>query len=332
MNPQHTCGVYGTWWWGLLEVLPMAGLVSIWFFLPLAVLVLLLLPILALRVDTAWLPLLLCCWAYYDRHTSSTGGRRWYQYGGSVVGRCVTNYFPLKVVKADGASLDPRRNYIADTHPHGPFQTATMAATLFGDALGEAFPGISFKTAAVRAYFVIPVVRELALAWGLISVSERSIRHVLCREQGTAVLLFSGSADETLRMRPDVFHVYLKRRGFCRLALQEGASLLPILILGKNRAYSQPLSWLQDWVHRVTGRWVMFPVGRGLFETIIGYLPHRVPHTFVVGAPLHVEKVRSPTKAQIEDLHAKHAAAIERLYKEYSPKFFPGSQPLIIER
>ncbi|XP_034236140.1 2-acylglycerol O-acyltransferase 1-like isoform X3 [Thrips palmi] len=230
MNPQHTCGVYGTWWWGLLEVLPMAGLVSIWFFLPLAVLVLLLLPILALRVDTAWLPLLLCCWAYYDRHTSSTGGRRWYQYGGSVVGRCVTNYFPLKVVKADGASLDPRRNYIADTHPHGPFQTATMAATLFGDALGEAFPGISFKTAAVRAYFVIPVVRELALAWGLISVSERSIRHVLCREQGTAVLLFSGSADETLRMRPDVFHVYLKRRGFCRLALQEGYASKVVLL------------------------------------------------------------------------------------------------------
>lgn len=56
---------------------------------------------------------------------------------------------------------------------------------------------------------------------GFVSCSEPSLRHCL-RLPGKAVLLLTGAAEETLRQSNDRNHFYMKRRGFCRIALAEG--------------------------------------------------------------------------------------------------------------
>ncbi|KAJ1528917.1 hypothetical protein ONE63_007286 [Megalurothrips usitatus] len=271
-------------------------------------------------------------WLYWDRHTPSRGGRRkWLQKPMRLLCRRIQSYFPLQIVKAKGARLPTTKNYILDIHPHG-FCMAAAAAALFSGGLQSAFPGIDFKTVVLDLTFLtLPFVREVSMGIGCISQKEESIRHVLqSRAGGKAVVLFSGGIQEVFHMRPDAFRLRLKQRGFCRVALLEGAQLVPALMLGENLSYRQPLLQVMDWLYKQIGVRIPLFFGRGLFVKHIGMLPHRVPHTFVVGAALDVRKTPDPTHEEVEALHFRYVKAVRNLYKECGPQFNAASLPLVI--
>lgn len=79
----------------------------------------------------------------------------------------------------------------------------------------------------------------------------------------------------------------MRRRGFVRLALQHGASLVPVFHFGENDLYVQASSpWLrrlQTWIISVVGFTVPLFRGRGIFQYDWGVLPRRVPLHTVMG-------------------------------------------------
>ncbi|XP_034246890.1 2-acylglycerol O-acyltransferase 1-like [Thrips palmi] len=309
------------------EALCVASMLFVWACVPLLVVVVG--PLLLLCPSTYWLVLPLLAWTFFDRHAGYTGGRRPLGLRGTRFARGILGYYPLRVVRAAGCELDPRRNYILDAHPHGFMQLATLGAVLLSEKVPAAFPGMTFRAAGASYLVHLPIVREVALSLGTISSSERSIRHALQHPgHGLALLVMSGAKEETLRLSDDSYNLYLKRRGFCRVALLEGASLVPVLIFGKIHAYRQPFKNLSSWFHQKTGWRLVLPFGRGIFQPYLGPLPHRVPHTYVIGAPLLVDRTENPTKEQIEDLHERYVEKLKQLYEEYSPKLHSGNVPL----
>lgn len=103
------------------------------------------------------------------------------------------------------------------------------------------FPGLRQHLATLDMHFKQPFRRELIAAFGAIGSSFRALRWVLERpEGGQAVGLAVGGAEEALEAHPDSFKLCLeRRRGFIRLALCTGCSLVPVYSFGETGTYSQ---------------------------------------------------------------------------------------------
>ncbi|XP_034244899.1 diacylglycerol O-acyltransferase 2B-like [Thrips palmi] len=238
--------------------------------------------------------------------------------------------------------MDPRKSYLLSWHPHAfvpALQVTAMLPALFSEQLAAAlpggqvpvaFPGLDVLVATKPAFFLLPVLREVALALGFISCSERSLRHAL-RLPGKAVLLMTGAVQEVFRTRGDTNVFCLQRRGFCRVALAEGASLVPVVVLGENRGYRMLLPDAMEWLHSATGWRAVLPMGRGVLQDYVGVMPRRVPITVVVGAPIEVTATRSPSRQQVAALHASFVDAVRRLYDEHAPAHYKEHVPLVIE-
>ena len=115
-----------------------------------------------------------------------------------------------------------------------------MWSFLFWGCTGGMDPALAAReprTATLALNFFAPVWREYIMSLGLISASAASIASVLSR--GGCVVLVPGGAAEAMLSQPgDVYTLFLrKRRGYARLALEHGASLVPVFSFGENELY-----------------------------------------------------------------------------------------------
>jgi len=81
-----------------------------------------------------------------------------------------------------------------------------------------------------------------------------------------------------------------RHRGFVRLALQEGASLVPVLVFGELLSLRNAFDWpaMQQWTYKILG----FPIPYLVVGRWFTPLPLRHPVEFVIGDPLE----RDPDK------------------------------------
>ncbi|XP_064900269.1 2-acylglycerol O-acyltransferase 2-B-like isoform X1 [Columba livia] len=260
--------------------------------------------VLALR-GSLWLPALLYAgWLWADRDTPNRGGRRSAWVRSWPVWNYFRDYFPISLVKT--ADLDPRRNYVFGCHPHG-----VLAAGAFANfcteatAFGAKFPGLRPHVLTLPCWFRLPLLREYFMAGvfaralisgcprfggaGLVSSSRSSLRFLLSRPGGGHVaVIVLGGPPEALDARPGACTMrVLGRKGFVRIGLEHGASLVPVFSFGENELFRQGahppgsgLRRLQLRLQRLFG--VTFPLfhARGVFQYDFGLLPFRRPiHT-----------------------------------------------------
>ncbi len=107
-------------------------------------------------------------WMWYDvkiLQTSTRGGRRSDRLRSSKVLRHFKNYFPVKLLTT--AELDPSKNYIIGSHPHGIIGCGTLV-NFACDITGftERFPGIRCYPLTLKMNFSWPVLREVILWFG----------------------------------------------------------------------------------------------------------------------------------------------------------------------
>ena len=101
------------------------------------------------------------------------------------------------------------------------------------------FPGITNTLLTLDSNFRIPLYREYALAMGLASVSRESCENLLSKGgingegMGRGITIVVGGARESLDAEPHTLRLVLKRRkGFVKLAVRNGADLVPVLGFG----------------------------------------------------------------------------------------------------
>ncbi|KAK6167294.1 hypothetical protein SNE40_021360 [Patella caerulea] len=177
---------------------------------------------------------------------------------------------------------------------------------------------------------MFPIFRDCFMLTGAVEVSKESISYLLSKETGgNAVSVIIGGASEALDANPGNFTVRAtKRKGFCRLALKYGASLVPVYSFGENDLYVQVpnpdgsrLRKFQDFCTKRLGFSPPIFHGRGIFNYNFGLVPYRRPLNSVVGAPINVEKNENPTTEEVDDLHDRYLKALTELFEKHKVKY-----------
>ncbi|CAF3673388.1 unnamed protein product [Rotaria socialis] len=254
---------------------------------------------------TATLCFIYGCWIYFDRYTDSQGGRWSDWFRRLPIIKPFVNYFPIKLIKTE--DLDPNRNYIFGFHPHGAFSFGALGnfatdATHFSSL----FPNIRPHLMLLHLQFLFPFTREILLKLGACCVSKESCEYFLSGKsgQGHALVIIIGGAREMYLTKNDTMKLYLKaRQGFVRLALQHGASLVPVISFGENELYTRHACFK------------LIPNGLPWGRFIFGHVPLRHPVITVVGKPIHVTQNTDPTSEDIDRLHIAYVQAVEQLFE-----------------
>ena len=158
-----------------------------------------------------------------------------------------STYYPITLHKtAEIPSHDAKTGrpcqYLFGCHPHGVIGIGTMA--VFGtDEVGfsKLFPGIDTYLTALGAVFSVPFFRDWCLLAGIFSADKTSFQHIFIDKQASAVINLGGAAEATMpfEVNPQTGHPVMKillqdRKGFCKVALQHGVSLVPVLALEEH--------------------------------------------------------------------------------------------------
>ncbi|KAI1282030.1 2-acylglycerol O-acyltransferase 1 [Halotydeus destructor] len=314
-------------------------LISFYIFTILSGLVAVGLMIWSLFTNYYWLTCLYVGWYVYDRNAQYQGGRKWRWLRHWTAWNYIRDYFPVKLIKT--VDLDPDRNYIFATHPHGAMTVgAGLAGATEATGFSQLFPGLRATMLVLDGNLRVPVVREFQLFCGACSASRESMEWLLTKEgTGNALWLVPGGLKEMPTARPGTFMLYLARRkGFCRIALKHGADLVPVLSFGENELFNEikvkegsHIRTLHVMAVQLLGWPLPLIHGRGIFQYTFGLMPYRRPVTTVVGRPIPVTKLDSePTKEQIDELHDKYCRSVRELYEQEKTKYGLDHVPLVI--
>ncbi|EXJ79278.1 hypothetical protein A1O3_08780 [Capronia epimyces CBS 606.96] len=285
-----------------------------------------------------FIPYLIYTLLISEEATNGTLSRRSEWLRRSKLWSAFASYFPARLYRT--VELEPTRKYIFGYHPHGIVSHGAFAA-FATEALGFAdlYPGITNTLLTLDANFRVPIYRDYALAMGVASVSRESIENILSKGghngegMGRAVTIVIGGARESLDARPGSLRLVLKsRKGFVKLAIRQGADLVPVLAFGENDLYDQFDSVMHPWIHRsqmlikkMMGFTVPLFHARGVFNYDVGLLPYRRAVNIVVGRPIKVvqqgTKDNKVDETYLDQVHAKYVEELVRLWDSYKDVF-----------
>lgn len=223
----------------------------------------------------------------------------------------------MRMVRSSKKKIDATRRRIFLVIPHGisPYSFGGLGSNLLG--FKEIFPDLKRfpRLAMASVMFRIPLLRDLFLSYGSIDASRRTL--VKAFEAGEDVILVPGGSQEVLLMRPGDDVAYLERRkGFCKLALEQGVDLVPTYTFGAVDAFDQvqwpPFRRTMSWI--VSKAQFVIPVYWGYYGSPV---PYRVDQTLVVGEPIHVDRVEKPTAEQVAELHRRFVDAVRDLFDKH---------------
>ncbi|XP_029805230.1 2-acylglycerol O-acyltransferase 3 [Suricata suricatta] len=265
-------------------------------------------------------------WLFLDWDTPNQGGRSFRFTRHWTIWKQLRDYYPVKLVKT--AELPSDRNYVLGSHPHGIMCVGTLCNLLTeANDVSKYFPGIRISSAGLNSLFYFPIYRDYIMSYGVCSVNRRSLDFSLSQPQhGKAMVIMVGGAHEALYAIPGQHHVILRnRKGFVRLALRHGASLVPVYSFGENDIFHlkvfSPNTWqylCQVAFKRVTGYSPCIFWGRGLFSANSwGLVPFARPITTVVGRPIPVPQSLHPSEEEVDHYHALYMQALEKLFEEH---------------
>ena len=239
-------------------------------------------------------------------------------------------YFPIHLHKT--CDLPPDRPYIFGYHPHGiislgAFCNFATEATGFA----EKFPGIDLRLLTLSANFRIPFYGNYLSLLGLCDASKESCNHILSKGYGNSIMLVLGGAKESLDAHPSSEYLLTlkNRKGFVKIGLANGASLVPVFSFGENDLYEQVanpigsrIRQFQIKIQKRLGYAIPLFKGRGVFQYAVGFLPNRHPiHTYV-GAPIHLPRLERDqiTPEIVDQYHKEYMEALKRLFDTYKAK------------
>jgi 2-acylglycerol O-acyltransferase 2 len=283
-----------------------------------------------------FLPLLLiyATHIYFDdSHIKGNKGKSWLKR--LFLWKLLGNYFPVLLVKHNPDTVyDPNEIFMFGYHPHGIISVGCFVS-FAADATGasEMFPGIRIHPATLNSNFFIPFWRELLLRLGVISVSASAIKSVLGKGPGNAALIVPGGAAEALDAHPGRHSLTLNRRqGFFRIALQHGASLVPIYSFGENDLFEQArnvegslLRKIQNALLKYMGFATPFFSGAGCNggSLPMNPIPFRVPIVTVVGDPIKCPLIENPTQSDIDSVRVLYVEKLQEIFKKFADQYAP---------
>lgn len=128
-----------------------------------------------------------------------------------------------------------------------------------------------------------------------------------------------------------------KRKGFVKIALQHGASMVPVFGFGENELFDQVqnpqgsmLRKVQNRLQKTMGFSLPLFHGRGVFQYDYGIMPKRQPIDVVFGKPIKCPQVnRADITSEILDkYHTMYCEELRALFDAEKSKYYPKDQKL----
>ena len=175
-------------------------------------------------------------------------------------------------------------------------------------------------------HFSFPLYRDYVLSGGGGSVSPDSVKYKLTEiGPGHSVWIAIGGAAEAFLSTPSSYKLKLAtRKGFVKMALKTGASLVPVFSFGETKLFEQkrptPGSKMFNLQERARNWFGFAPVifkGRW-FNPL---MPFRTPVDTVVGAAIDVPKIEKPTQEDIDHWHKVYLDELIKLFESHKEQF-----------
>ncbi|KAG7094327.1 hypothetical protein E1B28_007926 [Marasmius oreades] len=284
-------------------------------------------------------------WVRWIDQSPEKGGRTSPWFRKLSFWRYFADYYPASVLKE--ADLPADRPYVFGYHPHGIIgmyvalltQHAHSETRIIRGALttfateatgfSTAFPGIKPHLLTLASNFKMPIYRDILLAMGICSVSKSSCNNILKAGPGSAITIVVGGAAESLSARPGTADLTLRKRlGFIKVAIQQGADLVPVFSFGENDIYEQmhnekgtTVYAIQKKFQAVFGWTLPLFHGRGLLNYNLGLLPYRRQIVVVVGKPIHVKQSDKPQIEDVMEVQKLYIDELTRIWNSYKDQF-----------
>lgn len=213
----------------------------------------------------------------------------------------------------DSEILGSGKNYVVGAHPHGVFSfcgvccaVATINAT---DGLGTKLC-TRMPTAAASVISIFPVLKDVLGIFGVIKADRKSLANQLTKG---SFVLYVGGMIELFRSSSKREAVFLKqRKGFIKLALREGADIMPMYLFGNTTVLNALTAGALASLSRKLG------VSVTLFWGRFGLpLPKRVRLTYARGRPLGLPHIPEPSDEEVELWHSRYIEQLVELFDKY---------------
>eukprot|EP00607_Mallomonas_marina_P003551 CAMPEP_0182437554 /NCGR_PEP_ID=MMETSP1167-20130531/85124_1 /TAXON_ID=2988 /ORGANISM="Mallomonas Sp, Strain CCMP3275" /LENGTH=433 /DNA_ID=CAMNT_0024630511 /DNA_START=1870 /DNA_END=3171 /DNA_ORIENTATION=- len=230
----------------------------------------------------------------------------------ATFGGLVRRYFSGRVISASG-DLDSSHVYVFGFHPHGvvPVTLFWMITDRVWDRL---FPGITVSVLTASVMHMVPLLRDMLQWAGGREITRETFRNTL--REGLSCVVVPGGQAEMMesRSRDRDIRVVTKHNGYIRMAIQEGAWLVPVFSFGEVD--------IMDNVRIPTiQRWFLKRFGASIPHYPYGYyglpIPRRVPVTVVIGEAIPTERKTDPTTDEVNQLLIKYMQSLKDLFERY---------------
>lgn len=242
---------------------------------------------------------------------------------GSIFMGCLRDYFDFEQVNEISdeellKTLDEYkkvgRSIIFPTVPHGVLSYGSLCAG-GGPYL---HPRLSMIPSAVAgAVLASPIIKHVMGIWGLIDASSPSlVKHLAKGGLEGSFILYPGGIAELFLCSEEEERLFLKsRKGFIKLALREGADIVPIYCFGNTTVLTIPKNkFLAEQSRKFQASLTIF---WGKWGTPI---PRDKKCIYVRGAPLGLPVIKNPTDEDVDKWHGKYLAEVLRLFDTYKHK------------
>jgi hypothetical protein len=209
------------------------------------------------------------------------------------------------------------KNYILAVQPHGVLSLAGMCSAVYAGVGGDDDMCGTIPTGVASVLLHTPILKHVLGIFNLISASKPSLKKQFKKGgiEGTVVLYVGGMAELFLSSIEEETLYLKKRKGFIKLALQEGIDIVPIYLFGNTTVlsvlqtgYLANLSRkLQVSLTYFWGKWLL-PIPRD--EKLL----------YIGGQPLGMPKIENPTQADVDEWHEKYCDAVTKLFDKYKEK------------
>lgn len=243
-------------------------------------------------------------WTSWCKLTDFTGG--------------LYSYFGAECIMEGNFRRD--KNYLIVYHPHGLFG---IAHGLYSKELYDKY-GIESLFTGADVIFLMPLLRRLMTWWGCCGVSAEPLRRLLRTPWPHNVAMLQPGGVAEMFYGTDREQILLSRRkGFCKMCLQTGASIVPCYCFGANEVYTRHFG-PQSVLARLSSMLrVSLVPWSGRWWLPFGVVPHRCKLVVVLGAPIDVEVVAQPSSDQVEALHAQYVATLRELFDRHKVRMGP---------
>lgn len=224
----------------------------------------------------------------------------------------VQHYNHAELVVDEGVVFDRTRNYFLCYFPHSLYGYGLFILRRY--FLDNWNMTMLFSGADI--IFHVPMLRRCMTWWGLTKVSRNALSQTLRLPYPHNILMFQPDGIAGMFYGLDQEQIVLnKRKGFCRIALQTGASLVPCYVLGANQMYHRkwgPDSLAARLSHAYHFSCVYWTDRLGI---PFGFVPMNIKMVVCIGTPIDIDvKIVNPTTEQVNALHTRFVEELKDLY------------------